>query len=178
MWSVSNSTSTIEDVPEELKRKIVPFVFVVDASGYLKFLSDVFGAEHDTALKYESGKVSISDSIQGREHAISICILCILCILCVDVCVNPLKTSSDSQEITVIRVVLTSLGNGREERAARWIEDMPSVRQVTSNATSSSQYGYVLRHCFRAIHFQLIASENDQVLHRDAPPFIRRRRVI
>lgn len=45
IWSVSNSTETIEDVPKELERKIIPYVMVKDATSYLKFLSEVFEAE-------------------------------------------------------------------------------------------------------------------------------------
>ncbi|CAM9720687.1 unnamed protein product [Ectocarpus sp. 6 AP-2014] len=45
IWSVSNSTNTIEDVPKELARKIVPFVSVRDCSAYMTFLTDALGAE-------------------------------------------------------------------------------------------------------------------------------------
>ncbi|CAN0506602.1 unnamed protein product, partial [Ectocarpus sp. 12 AP-2014] len=45
IWSVSNSTNTIEDVPKELARKIIPFVSVRDCSAYMTFLTDALGAE-------------------------------------------------------------------------------------------------------------------------------------
>lgn len=45
-------------MPKELEHKIVPFVSVKDAPGYLKFLSEVLGAEPVTdAVKGTSGKV-------------------------------------------------------------------------------------------------------------------------
>ncbi|CAN0578931.1 unnamed protein product, partial [Ectocarpus sp. 12 AP-2014] len=40
-----NSTNTIEDVPKELARKIIPFVSVRDCPAYMTFLTDALGAE-------------------------------------------------------------------------------------------------------------------------------------
>lgn len=45
IWSVSNSTKDLHDVPPELARKIVPFVSVRDCAAYMTFLTTVFGAE-------------------------------------------------------------------------------------------------------------------------------------
>lgn len=45
IWSVSNSTNALHDVPAELARKIIPFVSVRDCAAYMTFLTDVFGAE-------------------------------------------------------------------------------------------------------------------------------------
>lgn len=45
IWSISNATKTIHDVPKELARKIIPFVSVRDAAAYVTFLSEAFGAE-------------------------------------------------------------------------------------------------------------------------------------
>lgn len=45
IWSIADSESSVEDIPKELERKIIPYLKVKDASDYLKFLQDVFGAE-------------------------------------------------------------------------------------------------------------------------------------
>ncbi|CBN76982.1 glyoxalase family protein [Ectocarpus siliculosus] len=45
IWSVSNSTNTIEDVPKELARKVIPFILVRDCPAYMTFLTDALGAE-------------------------------------------------------------------------------------------------------------------------------------
>ena len=61
IWSVSNSTNTIEDVPKELARKIVPFVSVRDCAGYMTFLSKALGATVVyPPAKDPTGKASIA----------------------------------------------------------------------------------------------------------------------
>lgn len=68
-WSVSDSTNTIEDVPKELERTVMPFVSVKDAPGFLKFLGEVFGAEPAMeAAKEPSGKVRDTPERQRRAR--------------------------------------------------------------------------------------------------------------
>lgn len=63
IWSVSNSTNELHDVPAELARKIVPFVSVLDCAAYMTFLTNVFGAEVVyPPAKDPTGKVLLSTS--------------------------------------------------------------------------------------------------------------------
>lgn len=58
IWSVSDSTRQIEDIPTELENKIMPCAMVCDASGYLQFLQNVFGATPSMEpMKQSNGKV-------------------------------------------------------------------------------------------------------------------------
>lgn len=61
IWSVSDTTNQIEDIPKELESKIMPYAMVTDATGYLQFLQDVFGATPSMEpMKQSNGKVRVN----------------------------------------------------------------------------------------------------------------------
>lgn len=63
-WAVSNTSTPLHDVPKELARKVIPFVSVRDAAGYITFLTEVFGAETVyPPAKDPTGKVSVQASV-------------------------------------------------------------------------------------------------------------------
>lgn len=64
IWCVSNSTNPLQDVPEELARKVVPFVSIRDATSYLAFLSEAFGAQE----MYPPSKDPTGKVCGGRDY--------------------------------------------------------------------------------------------------------------
>ena len=79
IWSVSNSTNALHDVPAELARKIIPFVSVRDCAAYMTFLTDVFGAEVVyPPAKDPTGKVLSKQSYYVLHNTFLLCILYLL----------------------------------------------------------------------------------------------------
>lgn len=82
IWSVGNSTDNLQDVPKELARKMIPFVSVRDAAGYITFLTEVFGAEtmyppakHSNG-KVRDGRFRLRQDVVDRDTVVCVCSTC------------------------------------------------------------------------------------------------------
>ncbi|CAM9577823.1 unnamed protein product [Sphacelaria rigidula] len=73
VWSVSDTTTPIEDVPKELQSKLMPFAMVHNATEYIKFLQDVLDATPTMEpVKQSNGKIMWAElMINGGKCAVS-----------------------------------------------------------------------------------------------------------